>query len=89
MKKVLVTGGYGYVGSHTIERLCAAGHIVDSFDLNHSKNDISKYIRKNILKQSDRDMEEIDEQITEEGSDKEIVDTVDSIDNKPTKKPKI
>jgi UDP-glucose 4-epimerase len=49
MKKVLVTGGYGYVGSHTIERLCAAGHIVDSFDLNHSKNDISKYIRKNII----------------------------------------
>jgi hypothetical protein len=48
-----------------------------------------KYIRKNILKQSDRDMEEIDKQISEEGSDKEIVDNVDNIDNKPTKKPTI
>jgi hypothetical protein len=48
-----------------------------------------KYIRKNILKQSDRDMEEIDEQISEEGSDKEVVDNIDNIDNKTTKKPKI
>jgi len=34
-----------------------------------------KYIRKNILKQSDRDMEEIDKQIKKEGSDKETLDT--------------
>jgi hypothetical protein len=34
-------------------------------------------------------MEEIDKQISEEGSDKEIVDNVDNIDNKPTKKPTI
>jgi hypothetical protein len=33
-----------------------------------------KYIRKNILKQSDRDMEEIDKQISEEGSDTETLD---------------
>jgi len=33
------------------------------------------YVRKNILKQSDRDIEEIDNQITEEGSDMDNVDT--------------
>ena len=49
MKKILVTGGCGYVGSHTIEKLCAYGHTVDSFDLSHSKNDISKYVRRNII----------------------------------------
>lgn len=34
----------------------------------------NSYIRKNILKQSDRDMEDIDTQIKEEGSDKDVLD---------------
>jgi glucan phosphorylase len=35
----------------------------------------NNYIRKNILKQSDRDIEDIDTQIEEEGSDKDLLDT--------------
>jgi hypothetical protein len=35
----------------------------------------NNYIRKNILKQSDRDIEDIDTQIGEEGSDKDLLDT--------------
>ena len=35
----------------------------------------NNYIRKNILKQSDRDIEDIDAQIGEEGSDKDLLDT--------------
>ncbi len=33
--RIVVTGAAGFIGSHTCERLCAAGHIVhgvDSFD---------------------------------------------------------
>jgi hypothetical protein len=41
-----------------------------------------KYIRKNILKQSDRDMEDIDNEIKEEGSDTEVLNTQNT--EKPT-----
>jgi len=49
MKKVLVTGGYGYIGSHTIKRLAECGYIVDSLDITPSSNDISSYVRKNMI----------------------------------------
>jgi hypothetical protein len=46
----------------------------------------NSYIRKNILKQTDRDIEDIDAEIGEEGSDKELADN--QTDIKPnTKKP--
>ena len=49
MKKVLVTGGYGYIGSHTIKRLAECGYIVDSLDITPSSNDISPYVRNNMI----------------------------------------
>jgi len=49
MKKVLVTGGYGYIGSHTIKRLAECGYVVDSLDITSSTNDISPYVRKNMI----------------------------------------
>jgi len=49
MKKVLVTGGYGYIGSHTIKRLAECGYTVDSLDINPSSNDISPYVRNNMI----------------------------------------
>ena len=49
MKKVLVTGGYGYIGSHTIKRLAECGYIVDSLDIKPSSNDISPYVRNNMI----------------------------------------
>jgi nucleoside-diphosphate-sugar epimerase len=49
MKKVLVTGGYGYIGSHTIKRLAECGYIVDSLDINSSSNNISPFVRKNMI----------------------------------------
>lgn len=49
MKKVLVTGGYGYIGSHTIKRLAECGYIVDSLDIDPSSNDISPFVRKNMI----------------------------------------
>ena len=49
MKKVLVTGGYGYIGSHTIKRLAECGYVVDSLDIKPSSNDILPYVRKNIF----------------------------------------
>ena len=49
MKKVLVTGGYGYIGSHTIKRLAECGYIVDSLDIKPSSNDIAPYVRNNMI----------------------------------------
>jgi len=50
MKTILVTGGYGYIGSHTIKALAESGCIVDSIDVKQSSNDIEKYLRKNRIK---------------------------------------
>jgi len=56
MKKVLVTGGYGYIGSHTIKRLAECGYVVDSLDIKPSSNDISPFVRKNMIGDIRHDM---------------------------------
>ena len=48
MKKVLVTGAYGYIGAHTVKALAESGCIVDALDVKTSTNDITQYIRKFI-----------------------------------------
>ena len=50
MKSVLVTGGYGYIGSHTIKVLADAGYTVDSIDFKQSTNNIKKYIRSDRIR---------------------------------------
>ena len=49
--KILVTGGTGYIGSHTCINLLELGSIVIIFDIDEPKNDytmlVSKY--KNLL----------------------------------------
>jgi len=49
-KTVLVTGGYGYIGSHAIKALAEAGLTVDSMDCRQSPNDIKKYIRQDRMR---------------------------------------
>ena len=53
MKKVVVAGGAGYIGSHTVIKLCELGYeaiIIDNFSNSHKKTvDIIKEItKKNI-----------------------------------------
>jgi len=50
MKTILVTGGYGYIGSHTVKALAEAGCVVDSMDYKQSTNNIKKYLRKDRIK---------------------------------------
>lgn len=45
MKKVLVTGAYGYIGSHTVKALAKQGYIVDALDNEISNNNITPYVR--------------------------------------------
>ena len=45
MSTVLVTGGYGYIGSHVIKALAESGLTIDSMDFCQSTNNIKKYIR--------------------------------------------
>jgi UDP-glucose 4-epimerase len=50
MKTVLVTGGYGYIGSHTIKALAEAGYTVDSMDYKQTSNIIKKYVRNDRIR---------------------------------------
>lgn len=43
MQRVLVTGGYGYIGSHIVKAAYEAGYHVDVIDKCRSKNDIEPY----------------------------------------------
>ena len=46
MKKILVTGAYGYIGSHTVKALSQHGYEVTALDNKVTFNDISKYVNK-------------------------------------------
>lgn len=49
MKKILVTGAYGYIGSHTVKALAQHGFNVTALDNKKTVNDISKYANKIII----------------------------------------
>lgn len=49
MKKILVTGAYGYIGSHTVKALAQFGYNVTALDSKRTINDISKYANKIII----------------------------------------
>jgi UDP-glucose 4-epimerase len=44
MKKILVTGCNGYIGSHTVKALKEAGYIVHGIDRTYSMNKVQKYL---------------------------------------------
>lgn len=46
MAKILVTGSCGYIGSHIVKAAYDAGHNVHGLDIEHSENNIYKYITK-------------------------------------------
>jgi UDP-glucose 4-epimerase len=50
MKTILVTGGYGYIGSHAIKALASAGYTVDSIDFKQSTNKIKRYVRSDRIR---------------------------------------
>lgn len=58
-KKVLVTGGAGYIGSHVVQQLCDNGHSVivfDNFSLGHRENidpRVEEIIKGDILNKND------------------------------------
>jgi UDP-glucose 4-epimerase len=50
MKKILVTGCNGYIGSHTVKALAESGYKVDGIDWRRkSPNDVKKYLRNYMI----------------------------------------
>lgn len=47
--KILVTGAYGYIGSHTIKALAEHGYQVTALDTKVTSNDIKKYTQDIII----------------------------------------
>jgi UDP-glucose 4-epimerase len=50
VKRILVTGCNGYIGSHTVKALAEAGYKVDGIDWNRrSPNDVKKYLNEFMI----------------------------------------
>lgn len=49
MKKILVTGAYGYIGSHTVKALAENGYHVVGLDISRSSNNIEKYLSQEVI----------------------------------------
>ena len=49
MKKILVTGAYGYIGSHTVKMLAQCGYHVTALDNKVTSNNIKQYAHKVII----------------------------------------
>jgi len=47
--KILVTGAYGYIGSHTVKKLVQLGHHVTALDNKVTSNNIKKYAHNIII----------------------------------------
>jgi len=64
--RILVTGGAGFVGSHSIERLLQAGHAVTAFDnLSTGKASNLDGLDVPLIEGDVRDMESLDEALAE------------------------
>lgn len=64
--RILVTGGAGFVGSHSIERLLQAGHAVTAFDnLSTGKPSNLDGLDVTLIEGDVRDMEALDEALAE------------------------
>ena len=64
--RILVTGGAGFVGSHSIERLLEAGHVVTAFDnLSTGKPSNLDGLDVRLIEGDIRDMETLDETLAE------------------------
>ncbi|MNR82142.1 UDP-glucose 4-epimerase [compost metagenome] len=64
--RILVTGGAGFVGSHSIERLLEAGHAVTAFDnLSTGKPSNLDGLDVRLVEGDVRDMEALDETLAE------------------------
>lgn len=49
MKKILVTGACGYIGSHTVKALVEYGYEVYALDVKKSNNDIDRYLSDSVI----------------------------------------
>lgn len=49
MKKILVTGAYGYIGSHTVKFLAEHGYEVTALDSKVTTNNVKKYASRVII----------------------------------------
>lgn len=44
MAKILVTGAYGYIGSHVVKTAAEHGHVVTALDMRYRENEIRPYV---------------------------------------------